>query len=155
MTGTPIMTHANAVARSGVDQVRIFKSEGVDPSKVVIGHCDDADESDYLEALFSEGVYCGFDRFGNPDSPRTTEQRLDLLHKMIMHGYVGQILLSQDTCGYIDRWEDGILAQDNPEWRYSFLVDAILPQLRARGVNESQIEQMTIVNPAAFLQSRG
>ncbi len=40
-TGCPITTHTNAETERGVDQQRIFAEEGVDLSRVVIGHCGD------------------------------------------------------------------------------------------------------------------
>ena len=37
-TGVPISTHTNARRKNGLDQQRIFKEEGVDLTRVVIGH---------------------------------------------------------------------------------------------------------------------
>src|SRR5207253_1690548 len=50
-TGAPITTHTLAAARRGLEQQAIFKSEGVDLSRVVIGHSGDTDDLGYLEEL--------------------------------------------------------------------------------------------------------
>ena len=38
-TGAPITTHTQAASRRGLEQQAIFRSEGVDLGRVVIGHC--------------------------------------------------------------------------------------------------------------------
>ena len=40
-TGVPISTHTHAASHRGRDQQRVFREEGVDLSRVVIGHCGD------------------------------------------------------------------------------------------------------------------
>jgi phosphotriesterase-related protein len=61
-TGAPITTHTNAALRRGLDQQEIFRSEGVDLTRVVIGHSGDTTEIDYLEELMKAGSYIGMDR---------------------------------------------------------------------------------------------
>ena len=48
----------------GLDQQRIFREEGVDLSRVVIGHSGDTTDLAYLEELVGNGSYIGMDRFG-------------------------------------------------------------------------------------------
>ena len=63
-TGVPISTHTHAATRRGLEQQRIFAEEGVDLSRVVIGHSGDTTDLDYLEELIAQGSYIGMDRFG-------------------------------------------------------------------------------------------
>ncbi len=63
-TGVPISTHTHAATRRGLEQQRIFAEEGVDLSRVVIGHCGDTTDLGYLEELIGNGSYIGMDRFG-------------------------------------------------------------------------------------------
>ncbi|HJL98878.1 MAG TPA: hypothetical protein QF846_04425, partial [Acidimicrobiales bacterium] len=63
-TGCPITTHTNAETERGLDQQRIFNEEGVDLSRVVIGHCGDTNDLDYLQQLLDAGSILGMDRFG-------------------------------------------------------------------------------------------
>lgn len=63
-TGVPISTHTHARKQVGLDQQRVFREEGVDLSRVVIGHSGDTTDLNYLEELASNGSYLGMDRFG-------------------------------------------------------------------------------------------
>ena len=63
-TGAPISTHTDPNLRRGLEQQRIFTEEGVDLTRVVIGHSGDTDDLDYLQALLDNGSYLGMDRFG-------------------------------------------------------------------------------------------
>ena len=48
-TGVPISTHTHPATRRGLEQQDVFEAEGVDLSRVVIGHSGDTDDLDYLE----------------------------------------------------------------------------------------------------------
>src|SRR3954452_24393851 len=63
-TGVPISTHTHSPSKVGLDQQRIFTEEGVDLSRVVIGHSGDTTDIGYLEELIGNGSYIGMDRFG-------------------------------------------------------------------------------------------
>src|SRR5438309_321157 len=58
-TGVPISTHTHARSKRGIDQQRIFREEGVDLSRVVIGHSGDTTDLDYLEEVIASGSYLG------------------------------------------------------------------------------------------------
>src|SRR4029077_19124371 len=62
-TGVPISTHTHAATERGLEQQRICAEEGVDLSRVVIGHSGDTTDLDYLEELIGNGSYIGMDRF--------------------------------------------------------------------------------------------
>jgi phosphotriesterase-related protein len=53
-TGAPVSTHAHVRNQSGLEQQRIFEEEGVDLSRVVIGHCGDTADVGYLEKLMEK-----------------------------------------------------------------------------------------------------
>jgi len=63
-TGVPISTHTHVGTRRGEDQQRIFAEEGVDLSRIVIGHSGDSTDLDYLKGLMERGSTIGMDRFG-------------------------------------------------------------------------------------------
>ncbi len=61
--------------KRGLEQQEIFKEEGVDLTRVVIGHSGDTDDSRYLEELIANGSILGMDRFGI-DGCCPTEKRV-------------------------------------------------------------------------------
>ena len=63
-TGVPITTHTHAPSRNGRDQLAFFRERGVAPERLVIGHCGDTEDLDYLRELMDAGATIGMDRFG-------------------------------------------------------------------------------------------
>jgi phosphotriesterase-related protein len=149
-TGVPIYTHSNPRARNGLTQAQIFLSEGVDLDRVVIGHCDDTSDIDYLEQVLASGVNIGFDRFGLAE-PTTTAQRTETLLELLKRGYADRIVLSHDAAGFDDMARPGALQAAIPEWRFDFLAGTIVPSLEEQGVSSHQIALMTEYNPRRIL----
>jgi phosphotriesterase-related protein len=149
-TGVPISTHTDAVSRRGLDQQRVFREEGVDLRRVVIGHCGDSTDLDYLTALLDEGSFIGLDRFGY-DLTVAPEQRVEMVLRLIDMGYVDQLLLSQDAPCYSDGLEPETRARLWPHCSHRFVVEQVVPALLERGVGQADIDRMLIHNPAAIL----
>jgi len=149
-TGAPITVHTNAHARMGLPALGLFAKEGVDLTKVVVGHSGDSNELDYLMALADTGATLGMDRFGL-DVYNPTEQRVATIAALCARGYADRIVLSHDAACFMDLfggdWDEGVplLA---PNWRYDFIHDEVLPALLVAGVSAAQIEQMLVFNPA-------
>ena len=73
-TGVPITTHTHAPSRNGRDQLAFLTERGVAADRLVIGHCGDSEDLDYLRELMDAGATIGMDRFGMehvlPDAAR-------------------------------------------------------------------------------------
>src|SRR6185312_5786934 len=132
-TGVPICTHTYPANRTGLDQQRIFKEEGVDLGRTVIGHSDDSDDISYLEQIIQNGSYCGMDRIGL-QRPRTTEQRADMVAALVAKGYANRITLSHDSCANFHWAPEGVLDERAPTWRLTHIPLDVVPMLRERGV---------------------
>ncbi|MGI8921101.1 MAG: phosphotriesterase family protein [Solirubrobacteraceae bacterium] len=145
-TGVPISTHTHATTERGLDQQRIFEQEGVDLSRVVIGHCGDTTDCDYLEKLVSRGSYIGMDRFGI-DIQLPFEDRVETVAEMCRRGHAGRLVLSHDAACFIDWLPQAAIPVALPNWHYHHIHDDVLPALRERGVSDQQIDQMLVVNP--------
>jgi phosphotriesterase-related protein len=154
-TGVPISTHTDAFTRRGEDQQRIFAEEGVDLSRVIIGHSGDSTDLDYLRGLLARGSTLGMDRFGL-DRITPFEQRVDTVAALCREGYAGQMVLSHDASAYSGSFPG---ADDRaallPRWHYNHIHDDVLPALRARGVSQAQIEQMLVENPRRLFERQG
>ena len=145
-TGLAITTHA-VLSDVGRAQLRIFEEEGVDPSRVVIGHADSYPQLDHYLALVERGASIELDFLGMSFSvlERLGEDRvIDLLSELLARGHAERILLSQDVC------HDSQLSRYGGNG-YTYLVDTFLPRLRERGVSDAEIDTMTVVNPRRIL----
>lgn len=149
-TGVPIGTHTFVANRTGLDQARIFKEEGVDLGRVIIGHSDDTDDITYLEEIIAAGAYVGMDRIGIP-RPRTNEERADMVAALVERGYADRVCLSHDS-GVMEGYDEALKAERSPDWRYTFIPREFSAMLRDRGVSDDAIEQMTVRNPRAIFE---
>ncbi|MFI9558649.1 phosphotriesterase [Nonomuraea endophytica] len=148
-TGAPITVHTNSFTQSGPVALDMFAKEGVDLTKVVVGHAGDTNDLDYLMRLADTGATLGMDRFGlelyNP-----TPQRVATIATLCERGYSDRMVLSHDAACFMDyfggMWDEA-LATAAPKWRYDHIHDDVLPALRAAGVTDEQIEQMLVSNP--------
>jgi len=152
-TGCPITTHTNAETERGLDQQRIFDEEGVDLARVVIGHCGDTNDLDYLQQLLDAGSILGMDRFGI-DGYLTTEQRVEVVAQLCEMGYAQQLVLSHDASCYIDWIEGEVPLSPLPNWHYLHISKDVIPALLEAGVSTEQIDTMLIDTPKQFLESR-
>jgi len=148
-TGAPISTHTWAAGRSGEAQQAIFAQEGVDLSRVIIGHSGDTDNLDYLRGLMERGSTIGMDRFGL-DHLLPTAKRVEVIARLCADGYAGKMVLSHDANCWTDLLSEDDKRRTRPLWHYNHISDDILPALRAARVSEDQIEQMLVRNPLAI-----
>jgi phosphotriesterase-related protein len=153
-TGAPITTHTVAAERNGLDQQRVFAAEGVDLTRVVIGHSGDSQDYDYLRALMDAGSLIGADRFGMHLPGRLSrDERVAIVADLCAQGYSDRIVLSHDYTLYSDWFDDSVVFP--PEWRMTHISDFTVPALRARGVTEEHITRMLVDNPRRVFEAQG
>jgi len=147
-TGLAITTHS-VMSAVGLAQLRVFEEEGVDPARVVVGHADSYPVLDHYLEIIRRGANLEFDFLGMSFTPmeRHGEPRIvDLARELIDRGHADRLLLSQDVCHNSQLTAYGGNG-------YVHLFRTFLPQLRAAGVPEAAIQQMTVLNPARILAS--
>jgi phosphotriesterase-related protein len=154
LTGVPISTHTDAASRRGLEQQRIFSEEGVDLSRVVIGHSGDTTDIGYLEEIIANGSYIGMDRFGI-EVILPFEERVQTVATMCKLGHADKMVLSHDAACHNDWLDDDALAQLTPRWNYLHITNDVLPALREQGVTEDQIEQMMVRNVRQIFENQG
>jgi phosphotriesterase-related protein len=153
-TGVPITVHTSVHNLGGATAQGLLADEGVDLTRVVIGHCGDSADIGYLEGLADRGSLLGMDRFGL-DVLLPFEQRIDTVVRLCRDGYSDRMVLSQDASCYIDWFPDGVMAQVAPNWHYEHIVRDVLPALRERGVTEQQVTTMLVDNPRRYFEQVG
>jgi phosphotriesterase-related protein len=151
-TGAPITVHTHPVSQTGLAVKGLLcNEEGVDPTRVVLGHSGDTGDVDHLTALAEHGFILGMDRFGiNVET--TFASRADTLVEMCRRGFAEQIVLSQDASCYID-WIDPDVLAALPQWNYLHIVNDVLPYIRDRGVTDDQIDAMLIRAPRRYFEN--
>jgi len=150
-TGVPITTHTFAAGQTGTVQQDIFESEGVDLSRVIIGHSGDSKDIDYLLRLIGRGSYIGMDRFGL-DMFLPTADRVATIAQLCKMGHADKMGLSHDANSYYDWFERSLLEMTAPNWHYNFIPDTVIPALLDSGVTEDEIRRMTVENPRRIFE---
>ena len=153
LTGVPISTHTHAATRRGLEQQRIFAEEGVDLSRVVIGHSGDTTDLDYLEELIGNGSYIGMDRFG-VDVYLPFEDRVNTVARMCERGRADKMVLSHDAACFMD-WVPDELLPALPNWHYLHIHNDVIPALKDRGVTDEQLTTMLVDNPRKIFENQG
>ena len=153
-TGVPISTHAHARKRVGLDQQRIFREEGVDLSRVVIGHSGDTTDLDYLEELIGNGSYIGMDRFGI-DTILSFEDRVNTVAEMCKRGHAGKMVLSHDAACFNHWLPERPLPIMLPRWHYLHIHNDVIPALRQKGVTDEHLRTMLVENPKRIFEKQG
>jgi phosphotriesterase-related protein len=152
-TGSPIMVHTNAAAKTGLLALEAFVREGIDPTRVIVAHAGDSNDLEYLRAIADQGAILGCDRFGiehfNP-----MEDRMRTLLALLEEGYADRIVLSHDAACFYDFFiGDDKFAGEKPD--YLLVSRTVLPALAEAGVTQEQIDTMLIANPARFFSQQG
>src|ERR1700754_1391219 len=153
-TGVPISTHTHAATRRGLEQQRIFAEEGVDLSRVVIGHSGDTTDLGYLEELIGAGSYIGMDRFG-VDVYLGFEDRVDTVAKMCERGHADKMVLSHDASCYMDWLPEEMVPVVMPNWHYLHIHNDVIPALKERGVTDEQLHTMLVANARRSFEREG
>jgi phosphotriesterase-related protein len=153
-TGVPISTHTDALTRRGLDQQRVFEEEGVDLSRVIIGHSGDTTDITYLEEIISRGSWLGMDRFGIDVILPFTE-RVQIVADLCARGHHDKIVLSHDASCHCDWFDATAVAQVAPRWHYLHITEDVVPALKERGVTDSQIATMLVDNPREIFERQG
>lgn len=145
-TGLPLYTHTYQ-GQLAMEQIDLLEEEGVNLSRVVIGHLGDRNQIEHFTALAQRGVCLGIDHIGQsrgmqvyaPDS-----RRADNVVKLIERGFLDRLVLSEDLF-LKEMWHfnDGI--------GYDHVLRVFVPMLKERGVTDAQIHTMMVTNPARLL----
>lgn len=146
--------HTASRQRTGLEVQRVLGEEGVDLAGVVIGHCGDTHDLDYLMRLADKGSLLGMDRFGI-DFAIGPEVRVATIAAMVKRGYVDPLALSHDCCV---GWSDFFPSMDDyaramPNHHLRHIHDDVLPMLREAGVSEAELDQMFVANPRRLFET--
>ncbi len=144
-TGACIMTHTTHFGELAIEQIALLREERVPAERIVISHLGDRHDPGPVRRIAEQGVFLSIDNIGYvgngypPDDVRTRSVCL-----LVAEGHLAQIVLGGDIC------QKSHLAAFGGKG-YAHVQRCFVPLLRAQGVNEDAIHQMTVVNPARML----
>lgn len=141
-TGITITTHA-ARWPVGIRQLDLLAEEGVDPKRVIVGHCDMVPDTDYHLALARRGAFVQFDTIDGGAEYDTLAQ-LGYIRALVAAGFEDSILLSQDVC-----LRSNLRAFGGSG--YTYVITTFRDRLLAAGVPASLIRRFMVQNPRAAL----
>jgi phosphotriesterase-related protein len=166
-TGLAINTHTTH-GTMALEQISMLREEGVDLSRVVIGHMDIQPDLDHVRRVLQTGVTVAFDTLGKQfwdfvlrPGPAEREEgeyvkaayfrsdaaRMENIARLIRDGFSEQIVMSMDMTGtecFFNPTTHGRLG-------LSFLAREVLPGLGKLGVSDAAVEQMVVTNPTRLL----
>jgi phosphotriesterase-related protein len=149
-TGVAITTHTSAGVRfeveggnTGLPHLDLFEREGVDPSRVIVGHTDENADVRQLAELARRGAYVQFDVIGKTHW-LLDETRIELLCRLAELGFGDHLLLSTDRARLSEMKANG-----GPG--YDHLLRNFVPRLREAGFDEAGLDKILVQNPARAL----
>ncbi len=142
--GASILVHTEngSDVRALIDRVL---QAGIPAQKLIICHMDRTCRDPALhKAVLETGAYLNYDSI-HRYKYISMQQELRLITDMLQAGFASQLLLSLDTTA--ER-----LTQYGGEIGLDYILTTFADILRSAGVDESDIQKMTVQNPAAALQ---
>lgn len=140
-TGRPISTHTS-FSTMGLEQLALLSAQGVDLSRVVVGHCDLKDNLENILRMIDLGAYVQFDTIGK-NNYYPDEKRIGMLHAIRNRGLLSRVMLSMD----ITRRSH---LKANGGNGYDYLLTTFIPQLRQSGFSQADVDTMLRDNPSKF-----
>ena len=147
-TGVMVTTHAPTFPTGGT-QIDILTEEGVDPSRIVVGHTDTVKALQYSIDLLERGVYVEYDcmmavKSGGAIAEHELMRRVDYLKALVDLGHGERILLSQDVSQRSHQWALG-----GPG--LTFIFEEFADAAVAAGIDREVLELMWTENPRRVL----
>jgi phosphotriesterase-related protein len=137
--------------------LKVLTDNGASANNIIFGHLDNIRPMSAIKELGSSGCYLEYDRFGNEDTSFEYEsgevttisvndaQRLESLEYLISEGLGSQITMAHDVCLKTETTRYGSKG-------YAYILESIIPRMRAAGIPQQQIDAMLIDNPARALK---
>jgi predicted metal-dependent phosphotriesterase family hydrolase len=144
-TDACIMTHTTHFGELALEQIALLREESVPAERIVISHLGDRHDTTSLLKIAREGVFISIDNIGYVGNGYPPDEvRVRNVGVLAAQGHLAQIVLGGDIC------QKSHLAAFGGKG-YAHVQRCFLPLLRAHGIREDAIHQMTVANPARML----
>jgi len=142
-TDAPVFLHTT-IGTMALEQLEILEKEGVNLSRVMVGHLDRNPDFNYHKEIAERGAYILYDQISKIKYYPVSFV-VELILKLFEEGYGKQILLSSDFARKSDLKAYG----GGPG--YAYLLRDFIPRLKAEGLDEEAIKDLFINNPRRVL----
>ncbi len=139
----PILTHTERGTFAS-RQLDLLQDEGVDPSRVMVGHLDRLPDLEVHRDLAKRGAFLGYDGLAR-EKYRPFRAVTEVVRQLILEGFGGQLLLGGDVGRRSMRLASGGLGIVG-------VLTTMVPDLRSGGITAESIQEILIANPARFLR---
>lgn len=120
------------------DQLDIVEQAGYTPQRFIWIHTQAEPDVDLHLEMARRGVWIEYDAIGSMDDAFFVEH----IQRVLDAGFGSQLLLSHDR-----GWYDPAQPGGGVPKPYTYLGEQFLPKLRAAGVDDATIRQLTVSNP--------
>jgi phosphotriesterase-related protein len=161
-SGLSVISHCEN-AKGWDVQLDILAEHGVDLSRCLIGHQDQAPSSDQLNAIIEHGAFAGIDRIGY-EILASEDRRVELIKGVLDADHADQLCLSMDHWCYPhsprfpywvpedvrDQFEKTMQPSvEDAMWRrpYTYLFTDFWPKLEAAGIARGTFDSILTDNP--------
>jgi phosphotriesterase-related protein len=94
------------------------------------------------------------DRFGL-DQFLPQEKRVATIARLCEMGHADKMVLSHDASCYFDWAPEQLIPLVVPNWHFNYIPDTVISDLKAAGVTDDQVRQMTVENPRRIFERQG
>lgn len=143
VSGYPVSTHTTAGTMAH-EQLDLVENEGLDPSRIIIGHLDQRLDAAYLLNVARRGAWLSFDHIANERNGNDASKAAMLVH-LALAGYGAQLLISQG----LQRTSDLIAYGGGPGWIH--LLERFTIELMEAGAEAELVRTLLVDNPARAL----
>ena len=142
-TGSAVSTHTGKF--TAMETIDILLNEGVNPDKVIIGHQDLIDDTNYHVSLLQRGINIGFDTCGKSAYVKDEVRALNIM-KLIEKGYGDHIVLSNDVSRrtYFTSYNQN---------GYLSVMNIVVPLLKEYGIKEADLHKLLVDNPSRIVDN--
>lgn len=123
------------------DQLDIIEESGYTPERFIWIHTQAEDDFELHLEIAQRGAWLEYDGIGTSEW-RPDEYYIENIQRLLDAGFEKQLLLSHDR-----GWYDPALPGGGTPKPYTYIFEQFLPKLRASGLDEELIRQLTYVNP--------
>jgi phosphotriesterase-related protein len=123
------------------DELDIIEAMGYDAQRFIWIHTQAEPDFELHLEIARRGAWLEYDSIGNSEWV-SEETILQNIQSLLEAGYGNQLLLSHDR-----GWYDPALPHGGVPKPFTYLTEQFLPRLRAAGVDQATIHQLTCTNP--------